>query len=34
VPPRVEYTLTEKGLGLVPVIEGMRSYGREWLASR
>jgi DNA-binding HxlR family transcriptional regulator len=31
VPPRVEYTLTEKGRGLVPVIEGMRRYGREWL---
>src|SRR4051812_27830029 len=31
VPPRVEYTLTEKGRALVPLIEGMRSYGREWL---
>ena len=31
VPPRVEYTLTEKGEALVPLIEGMRSYGREWL---
>ena len=31
VPPRVEYTLTEKGQGLVPIIEGMRSYGREYL---
>jgi DNA-binding HxlR family transcriptional regulator len=31
VPPRVEYTLTEKGRALVPVIESMRSYGREWL---
>src|SRR6059036_676244 len=28
VPPRVEYTLTEKGRGLVPIIEDMRSYGR------
>jgi DNA-binding HxlR family transcriptional regulator len=31
VPPRVEYSLTEKGQGLVPIIEGMRSYGREFL---
>src|SRR6266705_4815487 len=28
VPPRVEYTLTEKGLDLVHVIESMRSYGK------
>jgi DNA-binding HxlR family transcriptional regulator len=27
VPPRVEYTLTEKGQGLVPVIEEMRRFG-------
>ena len=31
VPPRVEYSLTAKGLALVPLIESMRSYGREWL---
>src|SRR3954469_6443541 len=31
VPPRVEYTLTEKGRALVPIIEDMRSYGRQWL---
>ena len=31
VPPRVEYSLTEKGQGLVPIIEGMRAYGREYL---
>jgi DNA-binding HxlR family transcriptional regulator len=31
VPPRVEYTLTEKGRALVPIIEGMRAYGRDWL---
>lgn len=31
VPPRVEYALTEKGRALVPLIEGMRSYGRRWL---
>jgi DNA-binding HxlR family transcriptional regulator len=31
VPPRVEYALTEKGRALVPIIEGMRAYGRRWL---
>jgi DNA-binding HxlR family transcriptional regulator len=31
VPPRVEYTLTEKGRALVPLIEDMRTYGRRWL---
>jgi DNA-binding HxlR family transcriptional regulator len=31
VPPRVEYTLTEKGRALVPIIESMRTYGTEWL---
>jgi DNA-binding HxlR family transcriptional regulator len=31
VPPRVEYALTEKGRALVPLIESMRTYGREWL---
>jgi len=32
VPPRVEYALTEKGRALVPLIEDMRRYGRNWLA--
>jgi DNA-binding HxlR family transcriptional regulator len=32
VPPRVEYSLTEKGRALVPIIEDMRAYGRSWLA--
>jgi DNA-binding HxlR family transcriptional regulator len=32
VPPRVEYALTEKGRALVPLIEDMRAYGREWLS--
>src|ERR1700746_2806998 len=32
VPPRVEYALTSKGEALVPLIESMRAYGREWLA--
>jgi DNA-binding HxlR family transcriptional regulator len=32
VPPRVEYRLTPKGQALVPLIEQMRHYGREWLS--
>ncbi len=31
VPPRVEYALTDKGRALVPIVETMRVYGREWL---
>ncbi|MEX0993377.1 MAG: helix-turn-helix domain-containing protein [Solirubrobacterales bacterium] len=31
VPPRVEYRLTAKGDALVPLIEQMRSYGKQWL---
>jgi DNA-binding HxlR family transcriptional regulator len=31
VPPRVEYSLTEKGRDLVSVIESMRTYGSRWL---
>jgi DNA-binding HxlR family transcriptional regulator len=31
VPPRVEYALTTKGRALLPLIEDMRTYGREWL---
>ncbi len=33
VPPRVEYGLTDKGRALVPLIEDMRAYGREWLGA-
>jgi DNA-binding HxlR family transcriptional regulator len=33
VPPRVEYSLTPKGRALVPLIEDMRAYGREWLSA-
>ena len=32
-PPRVEYALTEKGLALLPIIEGMRTYGEQWLGA-
>ena len=31
VPPRVEYRLTAKGMALVPLIDQMRHYGKEWL---
>ncbi|MBI3360003.1 MAG: helix-turn-helix transcriptional regulator [Chloroflexi bacterium] len=31
VPPRVEYSLTEKGRALIPIVEAMRAYGKEWL---
>jgi DNA-binding HxlR family transcriptional regulator len=30
-PPRVEYELTEKGEALLPCIEAMREFGRDWL---
>lgn len=33
VPPRVEYTLTEMGLDLIPLIDHMRDYGAKWLAN-
>lgn len=33
VPPRVEYSLTDKGRALVPLIDDMRRYGREWLGA-
>src|SRR6201987_386421 len=33
VPPRVEYALPDKGRALVPLIEDMRAYGREWLGA-
>lgn len=29
VPPRVEYSITEKGLSLVPVLEALARWGRE-----
>jgi DNA-binding HxlR family transcriptional regulator len=31
VPPRVEYILTDKGHALLPVINCMREFGRQWL---
>lgn len=34
VPPKVEYSLTEKGQALVEVIDAMRQYGRQWLCCK
>lgn len=31
VPPRVEYALTAKGRGLVPIVDAMRAYGEQFL---
>ena len=31
VPPRVEYSLSERGHDLIDVIESMRCYGNQWL---
>ncbi len=33
VPPRVEYALTAKGQALLPIIDGMRQYGEQWLGA-
>jgi DNA-binding HxlR family transcriptional regulator len=30
IPPRVEYSLTEKGRDVLPVIEALRVYGSRW----
>ncbi len=32
IPPRVEYSLTEKGRAAVPLIDQLRVYGEFWLA--
>ena len=29
VPPRVEYSITEKGMSLAPVLEALAKWGRE-----
>ncbi|SRR5579875_110386 len=33
VPPKVEYSLTEKGQALASLIEAMREYGTRWLSA-
>jgi DNA-binding HxlR family transcriptional regulator len=33
IPPRVEYTLTEKGHALFAIIEAMRAFGERYLSS-
>ncbi|MDI6823006.1 MAG: helix-turn-helix domain-containing protein [Bacillota bacterium] len=31
VPPRVEYSLTEKGRALLPLVNSLEQYGQQWL---
>lgn len=33
IPPRVEYSLTEKGLAALPLVDQLRAYGEHWLDS-
>jgi DNA-binding HxlR family transcriptional regulator len=33
-PPRVEYALTKKGEALLPIIDAMREFGRDWLTEQ
>lgn len=32
IPPRVQYTLTSKGIASLPVIEALRTFGESWLS--
>ncbi len=32
IPPRVQYSLTPKGVATLPVIEALRSFGQTWLS--
>ena len=34
IPPRVEYFLTEKGKSLMPIIQSMKDWGSQYLASQ
>lgn len=31
IPPRVQYTLTPKGVATLPVIDALRTFGEQWL---
>ena len=33
VPPKVEYTLTEKGKSIVPILKSLQEWGQEQLKS-
>ena len=33
IPPRVQYSLTEKGIAALPVIEALRTFGDTWLST-
>ncbi|RIV21986.1 transcriptional regulator [Alicyclobacillaceae bacterium I2511] len=30
-PPRVEYSLTEKGVALIPVLKALQAFGERWM---
>jgi len=32
IPPRVQYSLTDKGFATLPVIEALRHFGESWLS--
>ncbi len=34
VPPHVEYSLTEKGLGIQPVMMALKNLGEQWLGEK
>jgi len=31
IPPKIEYTLTEKGKSLLPILESLQEWGKEQL---
>lgn len=33
VPPRLEYSLTDEGLTLAPLLQSLNTWGRKWLAT-
>ena len=34
IPPKVEYSLTETGMSLIPVLQAMRDWGADYLRSK